>query len=214
MKYIVKRTSPASLEAYKATEGACYNDMPQNVKEDVRQSLVSEQGGICCYCGKRILPDYHSIIEHLYPKGLKQYRHLQLEYSNLLCSCDGGESDRTGKTKSEKRKFPSFCDDKKNNRVLNLTPLDPTCEEQFSYDEEGHIYGKTDAAQEAIDILGLDCSPLVDLRRAAINPYLELDLDNEGWNAEIEDLSQRHNDNFRSFCFVVIYYIRNFKMAV
>ena len=132
----------------------------------------------------------------------------------MLCSCDGGESDRTGKTKSEKRKFPSFCDDKKNNRVLNLTPLDPTCEEQFSYDAEGHIYGKTDAAQEAIDILGLDCSPLVDLRRAAINPYLELDLDNEGWNAEIEDLSQRHNDNFRSFCFVVIYYIRNFKMAV
>lgn len=214
MKYIVKSASPASLEAYKATEGACYDDMPKNVKEDVRQSLVSEQGGICCYCGKRILSDYHSVIEHLYPKSHKQYSHLQLEYSNLLCSCDGGESDRTGKIKSEKRKFPSFCDNKKNDSILSLTPLDPTCEEQFSYDEEGHIYGETDAAKEAIDTLGLDCSSLVNLRRAAINPYLHLDLDNESWNAEIEALSQRHNGNFHSFCFVVIYYIKNFKITV
>ncbi len=214
MKHIVKCDPPASLEAYKVIEGACYNDIPQSVKEEVRQSLVSEQGGLCCYCGKRIFPDYHSIIEHLYPKGLKQYSHLQLEYTNLLCSCDGGESDRKGKSKAEKRKFPSFCDDKKNNHVLSLTPLDPDCETQFSYDEEGHIYGETDAAREAIEILGLDCSPLVNLRKAAIDPYLSLELDEEGWNAEIADLSQRHSGNFRSFCFAVIYYIRNFKIAV
>lgn len=214
MKYIVKSLSPVSLEEYKKTPGACYNDMPQKVKEEVRQSLVSEQGGICCYCGSRIVPNHHSVIEHLYPKGLKQYSHLQLEYTNLLCSCDGGESDRTRKPKAEKRKFPSFCDDKKNNRILNLTPLDPTCETQFSYDEEGHIYGETDVAREAIEILGLECSPLVNLRKAAIKPYLNLELDEDGWNEEIADLSQRHDGNFRSFCFAVIYYIKNFKMAV
>lgn len=214
MKYIVKGNSPASLEAYKKIKGASYDDIPRDVKKDVRESLVSEQGGICCYCGKRILSDYHSVIEHLYPKGLIQYSHLQLEYTNLLCSCDGGESERFGKTKSEKRKFPSFCDDKKNNRVLSLTPLDPTCEEQFSYDEEGHIYGETGIAQEAIEILGLDCRPLVNLRKAAIDPYLNLELDESGWMAEIEDLSQRHDGNFRSFCFAVIYYIRNFKLVI
>lgn len=212
MKYIVKRGSPASLEAYKATEGACYNNMPQDVKEDVRHSLVSEQGGICCYCGKRILPDHHSVIEHLYPKGLKQYSHLQLEYTNLLCSCDGGESNRAGKSKAEKRKFPSYCDDKKNNRVLKLTPLDPTCEEQFSYDEEGHIYGKTEAARETIEVLGLDCSPLVNQRKAAIDPYLALNLDKDDWMTLIDNLSQQHNGKYRSFCFAIIYYIRNFKM--
>lgn len=214
MKYIVKSDAPASLKAYKEIEGVCYNDMPRNVKDDVRRSLVSEQGGLCCYCGKRIFPDSHSVIEHLFPKGLKQYDHLQLEYTNLLCSCDGGESNRAGKSKVEKRKYPSFCDDKKNNRILNLTPLDPTCEEQFSFDEEGHIYGETIIAKEAIELLGLDCSSLVNLRKAAIDPYLQLELDEEGWLAEIEDLSQRHKGNFRSFCFAVIYYIRNFKMTV
>lgn len=214
MKYIVKGRSPASLEAYKKIPGACYRDIPQVVKDELRKSLVSEQGGICCYCGNRIAPDCHSVIEHLYPKGLKQYSHLQLEYTNLLCSCDGGESDRAGKPRAEKRKFPSFCDDKKNNRVLHLTPLDPDCEEQFSYDEEGHIYGETDAAREAIEILGLDCSPLVNLRRAAIAPYLSLHLSEAGWNAEISNLSQRHDGNYLPFCFAVIYYIRNFKIDV
>lgn len=214
MKYITKSCSPESLEVYKTKKDACYKNIPQDVKEDVRKSLVAEQGGICCYCGKRIFPDHHSVIEHLLPKGLKQYSHLQLEYTNLLCSCDGGETDRKGKTKTEKRKFPSFCDDKKNNKLLKVTPLDPTCEEQFSYDEEGNIYGETDDAKDAIKILGLDCAPLNNARKAAIEPYLGLELDNEGWCDEIEDLSQKHDGNYRSFCFAVIYYIRNFKMIV
>lgn len=32
------------------------------------------------------------------------------------------------------------------------------------------IYGKTDAAQQTIEVLALDCSPLVNLRKAAIKP--------------------------------------------
>ena len=214
MKYIKKNPSPESLEEYKKTEGACFNDIPKDVKDEVRSSLVTEQGGICCYCGKRIFPDHHSVIEHLYPKGLKQYRHLQLEYTNLLCSCDGGEGDRSGKPKSEKRKFPSFCDDKKNNCVISVTPLDPTCEEQFAYDEEGHIYGNNLNAQKTIETLGLDCSPLVHLRKAAIDPFTLLDLDENGWKKEIESLSQKHNGCFLPFCVAVIYYIKNFKMVV
>lgn len=214
MKHIVKNSAPESLEAYKTTDGACFNEMPKDVKDAVRASLVAEQGGICCYCGKRIFSDYHSVIEHLYPKGLKQYSHLQLEYANLLCSCDGGESDRSGKTKKEKRKIPSFCDDKKNNSVISVTPLDPTCEEQFSYDDVGHIYGKNSNAQKTIETLGLDCSPLVNQRKAAIDTYANLDLDMDGWRAEIENLSQRHDGNYLPFCFAVIYYIRFFKMLV
>lgn len=214
MKYIVKNHPPVSLETYKVTEGACYDGMPQDVKKEVRQSLVSEQGSLCCYCGKRIFPDHHSVIEHLYPKGLEQYRHLQLEYTNLLCSCDGGESSRVGKTKTEKRKFPSFCDDKKNDQILGVTPLDSDCEEQFLYDEEGHIYGKTDVAKKAIEILGLDCSPLVNLRKEAIEPYLNLELDEVDWNAEIEHLSKRKDGDYLPFCFAVIHYIRNFKIAI
>lgn len=212
MKYIIKNMPPQSLEEYKKTENACYDNLPQNVKKDLRDSLITEQGSICCYCGRRIFSDHHSVIEHIWPKGLREYSHLQLEYSNLLCSCDGGESERTGKSKVEKRKYPSFCDDKKNNQILHLTPLDSNCEEQFAYDEEGHIYGLTDEAREAIEILGLDCSPLVNLRRAAIEPYLKLELDNGGWRGEVEYLLQRLDGDYLPFCFAVVYYIRNFKI--
>lgn len=213
MKYIIKNSSPHSLELYKGEEGACFNDMPKPIKDEVRDSLFNEQGGICCYCGKRIASDHKSVIEHLYPKGLKQYAHLQLEYTNLLCSCDGGESDRTGKSKAEKRKFPSYCDDKKNNRVLKVTPLCSYCEELFMYDEEGHIYGATDAACEAIETLGLDCVTLVDQRRAAIEPYIEQQLSDAEWNKEVHELSQRFDGLFLPFCFAVIYYIKNFKIS-
>ena len=190
--------------------------MPPEVKEELRNSLIKEQGGLCCYCGKRVLPDYHSVIEHLLPKGLKQYSHLQLEYNNLLCSCDGGESDRTGKTKVQKRVFPPYCDSKKNNRVIKISPLDENCESCFLYDDEGHIYGKTAEAEETIEILGLDCSTLVNLRKAAIDAYSKVFLpSDDDWEAEIAFLKMRSTDGyFRPFCFAVIYYIQHYKMSI
>ncbi len=213
MKYIIKQSSPTSLENYKKEIGACFDELPKIVKDELRHSLFDEQGGICCYCGKRISDNYTSVIEHLYPRGLKQYVHLQLEYTNLLCSCDGGVSDRTGKSKAEKLKFPSYCDDKKNNRVLKVHPLCIDCEKKFGYDEEGHIYGLTPEAGETIEILGLDCATLVNLRKAAIEPYVEQQQSDSEWNQIIERLKKKTNGIFSSFCFAVIYYIKNFKMA-
>ena len=213
MKYIIKQSSPTSLENYKKEIGACFDELPKIVKDELRHSLFDEQGGICCYCGKRISDNYTSVIEHLYPRGLKQYVHLQLEYTNLLCSCDGGVSDRTGKSKAEKRKFPSYCDDKKNNRVLKVHPLCIDCEKKFGYDEEGQIYGLTPEAGETIEILGLDCATLVNLRKAAIEPYVEQQQSDSEWNQIIERLKKKTNGIFSSFCFAVIYYIKNFKMA-
>lgn len=216
MKYIKKNGPPKSLEIYKAIEGACFNDMPSEIKEELRASLIAEQGGICCYCGKRILPDYHSIIEHLLPKSLKQYQHLQLEYSNLLCSCDGGESDRTGKTKAQKKVFPPYCDSKKNNRIIKVTPLTEDCESYFLYDEEGHIYGKTAEAEETIEILGLNCSTLVNQRKAAIIAYIDLTFPtDEDWEKEISFVLQRgHEGLFKPYCCAVAYYIRHYKMRI
>ena len=67
MKYIEKRKPPESLERYKETAGANFDDLPSNVKSELKQQLADEQGDICCYCGKRISPDHHSVIEHLLP---------------------------------------------------------------------------------------------------------------------------------------------------
>lgn len=152
------------------------------------------------------------VVEHLLPKGLPEYTHLQLDYKNLLCSCDGGEKERKGKNKQDKRKYPSHCDDKKSDDVLPLTPLDPKIEEQFKYDEEGHIYGMSPDAKKTIDILNLDCSTIVNRRKAAIKPYLESDFaESPDWSEEIRRLSCR-NSNGEPYCFAVIGYIKEFLM--
>ena len=212
MIYIKKRDPPKKLEEYKNKDGACFNNLPSDVKEDLRQTLFDDQGGICCYCGRQIKNNHTSVIEHLFPKGVAAYNHLQLEYSNLLCSCDGGESDRKGKTKAEKRCYPSFCDSKKNDRIIKVTPLNEDCGSKFSFDEDGHIYGTTDEARETIEILGLDCATLVHLRQAAIDAYKDLELDNSGWEEEIELLSKRSNGCFLPFFFVIVQYIENYKL--
>ena len=215
MKRIIKREPPESLETYKKTRGASFDNMPKDVKDELRNSLVEEQGGLCCYCEKRIWPDHHSVIEHLLPKGNKVYSHLQLEYSNLLCSCDGGEAERKGKTKKEKRAYPPCCDDKKNDDLIAITPLNEDCEDYFIYDDEGHIYGKSDAAQETVDILGLDCSTLVSKRKAAIDAYSDLRLTEAEWSSIVDGLYQRDQDGlFLPFCIAVIFYIQHYKMSL
>lgn len=215
MKYIKKNEPPRSLEAYCRTENANFDDMPKDVKEELRACLVDEQGGLCCYCGMRILANHHSAIEHFLPKGLQQYSYLQLTYSNLLCSCDGGEADRRGKNKTEKTTFPPHCDNKKNDNVIKISPLDKNCESLFMYDEEGHIYGVTEDASETIEILGLDCSTLVHLRKAAIDAYSTLSLtSDEEWEKEIQSVLQRtETGQFKPFCVAVAYFIRHYKMS-
>ncbi len=55
---------------------------------DLRKVLVSDQGFICCYCGRRIENDSNTVIEHLHPKS--KYKSLALHFYNLLASCQGG----------------------------------------------------------------------------------------------------------------------------
>ena len=212
LKHITKAKAPASLETYKSIEGAQFADMPKDVKDDLRKSLVEEQGGLCCYCGGRIQADYTSVIEHLLPKGDERYKHLQLEYTNLLCSCDGGASDRMDKPKKQKKLYPSHCDDKKHDEIIKVSPLDDDCEEQFAYDEEGNIYGLNQHAKETIGILGLDCSTLNALRKGAIEPYVRMDSDTD-WAEEIEFLNNKHGGRYLPFCFAAIYYIKNIKVV-
>ena len=207
MKYITKGDAPASLENYKQEDNASFDAMykRQDVKIELRNSLIAEQGGLCCYCGGRIKADITSKIEHLLPRS--KYKDLQLEYSNLLCSCDGGEGERKGKTKSEKKNYPLHSDAKKQDKIIEITPLDKNCEQQFAYDEEGNIYGLSIEAWNTIKILGLDCKTLNNRRRSAIRPYL--DQNETNWDAVIQRLSEKHDGKYLPYCFAVTYYIKN-----
>lgn len=207
MKYIQKNDPPKSLEEYKRTEGASFEDLDENhrnIKREVKDSLIAEQGGICCYCGTRI-DRMNSMIEHFKPKAIGCFPELQLEYSNLLASCLGGQIER-----QKNRRFPLCCDANKKNRIIEVSPTDPDCESYFMYDDEGNIYGINLEARRAIDILNLNNKVQKNRRRAAIQVYINLPNETD-WEKEIHFLSTKdRNGLYQPYCFAAIYCIKHF----
>nr|WP_199330696.1 retron system putative HNH endonuclease [Microcoleus sp. FACHB-68] len=145
-----------------------YKDLRGTPKTELHESLLREQGYICCYCGNSI-NDKDSHIEHFKPQTT--YPDLTLEYTNLLASCQ-----REGK-KSE----PVHCGPKKAywyDEQLMISPLEPNCADFFTYSGSGEILPATDpdkqaAAKETIDKLGLDIDKLRAERIQAIEGFLQ-----------------------------------------
>ncbi len=88
MKQIKKGREPDSLLAHRKKSHANYDNFKE--KDDLRDSLMKEQGYICCYCMQRIAPNAEKMkIEHR--QSQKRHPELQLDYQNLLASCKGNE---------------------------------------------------------------------------------------------------------------------------
>lgn len=109
MILIKKKSEPHSLTTYKKTINASFDNQPSKVKEDLRKSLLEEQGYICAYCMKRIEESADIKIEHYEARN----RTNELSYKNLLVACKGNE----GSSKERQT-----CDTKKGNRVLHIDP--------------------------------------------------------------------------------------------
>lgn len=211
MKYIEKQSPPESFIRYKNGRGATFKDLSENhmdIKNELRAALVEEQGYICCYCGCRV-DATDAIVEHLKPKDGNKYPQLQLEYSNLLASCDGGQDAR-----HNGRVYPSCCDNCKGDSEINVHPLMPECESRFLFDEEGAIICAQDdlEAIETIDVLNLKSPVLKNRRKAVIAgfKYYPKDWD---WEQELNNLGEKNAGRYVEFCFVIKSYILNFKLV-
>jgi uncharacterized protein (TIGR02646 family) len=168
MKFINKANEPAEFTEWKKSSGSRppFRNWRGRMKNRVKASLQSEQGGICCYC-EIGLQQEDSHIEHLRPvsdEGVDPY-----EYSNMLCSCQ--KIFETG--------APRHCGGLKDrwyDPALFVTPLQQDCEKRFAFTGDGHIrpFSETDqAAAVTIEKLGLDIPILVARRKGALEPYLD-----------------------------------------
>lgn len=134
MKHIVKLPEPPELIEWKAQDKMYQRGHPKwkkrvntAVKNIVKENLIKEQGGICCYCERTLIEnDYHT--EHLKP--ISKFPDLQIEYNNLLCSCqleiEKGEPRHCGNGKG------SWFDES-----LFISPLSADCEKKFKYTFDG-----------------------------------------------------------------------------
>jgi len=171
MKHIRKRPEPQELLDFKAAKTndwtPSYDNLTTETKSALKQSLMQEQGWLCCYCEAELDVD-DSHIEHLRPQY--HYPAQELDYNNLLCSCQS----------RLKRREPRHCGASKDNwydQALMISPLDSACEGYFYFTGDGRIYPRNGnhAADETIKRLRLGIDKLNAMRAAAIEKLIDLD---------------------------------------
>ena len=110
MRVITKSPEPLSLTRHRAAAHSDFGNY--TAKDDLRQALVTEQRGLCCYCMGRIRPEPASMkIEHW--RCQAHYLDEQLNYRNLLGVCLGGDGQPTRR---------QHCDTRKGDRDLRWNP--------------------------------------------------------------------------------------------
>lgn len=160
---IRKGPVPPLLARFAAIPGATYDGgaTPDGltftqVKDDIRQHLVREQGHLCAYCMSRIRPTEAEMkVEHWASQEV--HRQLQLDYSNMLGCCCGNLSNRE-----------DHCDRSKGNRPLSLNPSSPAHHPRLRirYKPNGEICSGDPAFDgELRSVLNLNAARLVANRK-------------------------------------------------
>ena len=146
MFYIKKEKEPDSLMEYKKTPNAYYDGIPN--KDDIRISLLKEQGYLCGYCMRRISVT-SCTIEHYFSQK-KHDAAKSLDYRNMLGVCT---FNRNCKEKSQ------TCDAHRNDIPLTVNPWDECSILLISYEEDtGNIYSCDDRINNDWNVvLNLNC---------------------------------------------------------
>jgi uncharacterized protein (TIGR02646 family) len=124
MKRIIKKPDPLVIQELlsfiQSEKQASVIPIYENFrnKNELRQSLLKEQGYICCFCMKSIDDNNETTkIAHIFPqnptleedKEKVKKENLDLYYKNMLAACDGG---------SGKPSHLQHCDTKQGNTIL------------------------------------------------------------------------------------------------
>ena len=167
MRAITKGREPASLTAHRQTPYANYANYQG--KDELRNALVTEQRGLCCYCMGRIRAHSAAMkIEHW--RCQSHNLHRQLDYQNLLASCQG-RIRRTGGSPTHLQ----HCDTKKRDSDLKWNPANPDhrIETRIRYRQNGSIYSDEASFDHQLnEVLNLNLALLKNNRKKALDAVL------------------------------------------
>jgi len=223
MRYIQKGQEPQSFSDWKAQKNdnwkPTYEDLRGQIKSDIHDSLLIEQGYTCCYCGMRIAKNI-SHIEHLQPQNEKapellKDNALAIDYANLLVSCGFSENSKmSDQNYKNVLHCLQHCGCKRGNESLAVTPLQTDCAEFFRYTGLGEMRpvadsDKKQAALDTVQTLNLNHSNLMAAREEAIIGALQ-DLDKFSIS-EIEMLIKYYEQpNQQAFSFAIAYILKQY----
>ncbi|MGO2460556.1 MAG: retron system putative HNH endonuclease [Ewingella sp.] len=160
MREIKKGSEPRLLTQYRSAGGEYDGPNFTPVKNAIRLSLLKEQGHLCAYCMARIAVD-NMKVEHWACQD--ENSELQLDYSNLLGCCKGGEGEKL---------VNQTCDSRKGNQALKFSPCRPRdrINTLVKYDGQGKVYSTDEDFSTQIDnILNLNKVRLVQNRSNIIS---------------------------------------------
>jgi uncharacterized protein (TIGR02646 family) len=205
MRTIRKGSEPASLTRHRAIPGANYANYRD--KDNLRDYLVDEQRGLCCYCLSRIRAEHGKIkIEHW--RSQNKHEAEQLAYSNLLGACMGNEGRPHG---------DQHCDTRKGDRDLSRNPANPLhhVEEVIRFSGNGTIFSDDQVFDgELNETLNLNLAFLVNNRKETLRAFTDI-MPRTGelgrgqlerwlrvWNGEAG------THELKPYCQVIIYWLR------
>ena len=206
MKQIVKDQNTPDFDDWKASANddwqPTYEGLIGTTKKEVKDSLMKEQGHICCYCERELSSNEShndSHIEHFKPQSGEDVD--PLDYANMLCSCQNqlkqGEPRHCGHLKGD------WFDES-----LLISPLYPDCERHFKYTEDGEIQparNSNDAAKITIKKLGLDIPKLNALRKKAIEVFSDENLSEQERSQFVSGYLKKKDDTFNEFWTTIDY---------
>lgn len=168
MIHIVKDPPPKELIQY------CQSYDPQKSyenfrdKNSVKKALLEEQGYICAYCMCAI--GYHPTrwekevrIEHY--RSRHEFKHLQLEYNNLLavCTCSEGLTEKD-----------QHCDTSKGDKYLHFDPKNSAHIGTLRYSDGGVLSTEQQYSDDIENVLGLNHSYLPVNRRDVLVGQIQI----------------------------------------
>lgn len=152
-----------SLANYRSTPGAKYDGdsgFPP-VKQAIRDRLVAEQRGLCCFCEIRIRADARSMrIAHRVPQSTDPSR--DLDWRNLLGACTGNEGNK-----------PEHCDVAQHDTPLSLDPTQASHCATLRFERDRLVSSNETFAHEIDHVLDLNSSLLRGRRQDALDAYLK-----------------------------------------
>ncbi|RLC07499.1 MAG: TIGR02646 family protein [Deltaproteobacteria bacterium] len=207
MRHIEKGNEPEQLAQWKIKRKVREDWQPEwkrlkkKVKDTVMDSLLAEQGEICCYCYRDVsFSDRH--VEHFRPQ--EKFKVQRFDYQNMLVSC------QADKNPGE----PWHCGYAKGDwfeEEMLISPLDKGCEHHFRYTAAGCVYPAEDSdvpVRVTIDILDLNTDRLRAMRMEAIDGALKdiETLSSDEIHGLISGYQRRNNDGrFTPFCMAIVH---------
>ena len=149
---IVKGREPDKLLKYRQQDGASYEQMDKDVKEELLKKLLEEQEHICAYCMRRI-PERRILpigvvpitIEHWFPRNPDSKEDIGqgLNYRNMFAVCSGnrGCGNKAGLT----------CDAHRGNEPIKVNPCDADTLRGITYTSSGKIVSSDPEIDEDIN---------------------------------------------------------------